>query len=155
MASGWYTMPPTVTVMAGVSASLAEATLIICRSWSWEKRSEGPEALRVTQLEEMTAAGAAYEGGQYIACDELGRPLLPDWYSGEFARICREAGLPKIRLHDTRGTMNGILEQAGMPDSLRASWLGHTIQANRQNYVPRPKDLTAVSDTIGRVFAAG
>ena len=60
--------------------------------------------------------------------------------------------MPKIRLHDTRGTMNGLLERAGVPDSLRACWLGHTIAVNRKNYMPRPKDLTAVSDTIGRIF---
>lgn len=49
--------------------------------------------------------------------------------------------------------MNGILEQA-VPDSLRACWHGHSVQVNRVSYLPRPKDLTAVSDTIGRLFAA-
>jgi hypothetical protein len=39
----------------------------------------------------------------YVAADELGEPLHPEFYSDEFARLCRESGLPKIRLHDTRG----------------------------------------------------
>jgi integrase len=71
-----------------------------------------------------------------------------------FARLYRKAGLPKIRLHDTRGTMNGMLEQAGVADSLRAAWLGHTVVVNRKNYLPKPKDLTPVSDMIGSIFRA-
>jgi hypothetical protein len=50
--------------------------------------------------------------------------------------------------------MNGILEQAGVPNSLRACWLGHSVQVNRDSHLPRPKDLIAVSDTIGRLFTA-
>lgn len=111
-------------------------------------------ALQATQMGELDAAPAAYVNSGYVCADELGLPLEPGRYSREFARLCREAGLPKIRLHDTRATMNGILEQAGVPDSLRACWLGHSVQVNRGSYLPRPKDLTAVSDTIGRVFAA-
>ena len=112
------------------------------------------EALQARQREEMEQAGPAYANSGYVCADELGRPLHPETYSDEFARICPEAGLPKIRLRDTRGTMNGILEQAGVADSLRAAWLGHTVVVNRKSYLPKPKDLTPVSDTIGRLFAA-
>jgi integrase len=104
---------------------------------------------------EKAAAGAAWPGdvdAGYIAVDEIGGPLDPGLYSREFARLCTEAGLPKIRLHDTRATMNGILEQAGVPDSLRACWLGHTVAVNRSSYLPKPKELTAVSDAISRVL---
>ena len=111
-------------------------------------------ALQALQMGEMDAAGAAYANRGYVCADEAGEPLDPGRYSREFARLCAAAAVPRIRLHDTRGTVNGILEQAGVPDSLRACWLGHTIAVNRKNYVPRPKDLTAVSDTISRVFAA-
>jgi integrase len=111
------------------------------------------EALQTRQREEMEQAGPAYANSGYVCADELGEPLHPETYSDEFARLCREAGLPKIRLHDTRGTMNGILEQAGVPDSLRAAWLGHTVVVNRKSYLPKPKDLTPVSDTIGRLFS--
>jgi hypothetical protein len=49
--------------------------------------------------------------------------------------------------------MNGILEQAGVPDSLRAAWLGHTVVVNRASYLPVPKDLAAVSGVVGALFA--
>jgi integrase len=116
------------------------------------------EALYKAQLGEKAAAGPAYAGevdDGYVAADELGVPLHPEHYSDEFARLCRQAGLPKIRLHDCRGTMNGILEQGGVADSFRAAWLGHTIAVNRKSYTPKPKELTVVSDLIGSLFKAG
>jgi len=48
--------------------------------------------------------------------------------------------------------MNGILEQAGVPDSLRACWLGHSIAVNRKSYTPKPKDLTPISSMLGDIF---
>lgn len=109
-------------------------------------------SLQALQISELDTAGTVYANSGYVAADELGESLHPAFYSGEFARLCRRAGVPKIRLHDTRGTMNGILEQAGVAESLRAAWFGHTIAVNRKNYTPRPKELTAVSDMIGRIF---
>jgi integrase len=133
------------------------------RSWRvlplFEPVTGALEALYKAQVAEKEAAGAAYGGdvdSGYIAADELGRPLHPETYSDEFARLRTAAGLPGIRLHDTRGTMNGILEKLGVPHSLRAAWLGHTVAVNRASYldVPRPEDLAVVGDTIGRIFRA-
>jgi len=115
------------------------------------------EALYALQGREKETAGPAYPAGvddNWVCADELGAPLHPEAWSDGFARICREAGLPKIRLHDTRGTMNGILERAGVPDSYRAGWLGHRVDVNRKSYLARPEDLTPVSDVIGPLFAA-
>jgi integrase len=70
----------------------------------------------------------------------------------EFHRIA--GGLPKIRLHDTRGSVTDYLERRGVPETLRASWLGHTIAVNRGSYLsaPRPEELAAISDTLGPLF---
>ncbi len=91
-----------------------------------------------------------------MAADELGRPLHPERISDEFSRLAALATLPKIRLHDTRATMNTILEQAGVAETLRACWLGHTIQVNRNSYLgaPGPEELSAISDKIGPIFRA-
>lgn len=102
------------------------------------------ERLQAAQMAEMDTADTAYANGGYVAADELGRPLHPEAYSDEFARICKAAGLEKIRLHDTRATLNSILENDGVPDSLRAAWLGHTIAVNRSAYLARPEDLTSI-----------
>ena len=128
------------------------------RSWRvlplFEPVTGALAALQAMQMGELDAAGTAYANTGYVAADELGEPLYPERYSDEFGRLCRETGLPKIRLHDTRGTMNGILERAGVAESLRAAWLGHTVAVNKTSYMPKPKDLTPVSDTIGRLFTA-
>jgi integrase len=112
------------------------------------------KALRKRQLEERLATGEAYQDSGYVACDELGEPLPIERYSDEFARIVMAAGLPRVRLHDTRSVMNGILERAGVSESLRAAWLGHTVAVNKSAYLRPPSDLAPVSDAIGRIFEA-
>ena len=36
--------------------------------------------------------------------DEAGAPVHPEWYSDEFGRLLRRAGLRRITLHDSRHT---------------------------------------------------
>jgi integrase len=72
-------------------------------------------ALRRQPSKDSEDAGPAYEAGlaeldwytagdKYIVVDELGTPVHPEWRSDEFARLLKRAGLPKIRLHDSRHT---------------------------------------------------
>lgn len=114
------------------------------------------EALYQAQRAEQETAGPAYAGdvdSGYVAADELGGPLHPERISDEFHRIA--AGLPRIRLHDTRASVNGFLERKGVPDSIRALWLGHTVQINRTAYLrAQADDLTEVSDALGGLFQA-
>jgi integrase len=113
------------------------------------------EALYTAQLAEKAAAGPAYAvevDDGYVCADELGRPVHPEWYSDEFHRIA--GTLPRIRLHDTRGSVNSYLERLGVPETLRAEWLGHTVAVNRQSYLARPEDLTSVGAAIGSLFGA-
>ena len=70
--------------------------------------------LRKRQLEESTIVGAAYrsrlaeldwyQGDEYVITDEAGTPVHPEWYSDEFGRLLRRAGLRRITLHDSRHT---------------------------------------------------
>lgn len=130
------------------------------RSWRvlplFEPVTGALRALADLQQIEASATGAAYADTGYIAVDELGEPLNPERYSDEFGHLAAAAQLPAIRLHDTRGTMNSILEKLGVPDTLRAAWLGHTVDVNRAAYldVPKAGELAAVIDTIGGLFKA-
>jgi len=92
--------------------------------------------LRKRQAADSIKAGAAYQDGldaqdwyapgdAYIATDALGIPVHPEWYSDEFGRILRQAGLPKIRLHDSRHTTLSLMEKAGVPISIISRWAGH------------------------------
>jgi len=92
--------------------------------------------LRKRQTRESQDAGEVYgaglgdldwytEGDQYIVTDALGIPLHPETYSGEFTRVLKLAGLPKIRLHDSRHTTLSLMEKAGVPISIISRWAGH------------------------------
>jgi integrase len=92
--------------------------------------------LRKRQAHESEVAGAAYgasladldwytEGDKYVVVDELGTPYHPESYSDGFTRVLKRAGLPKIRLHDSRHTTLSLLEKAGVPISIISKWAGH------------------------------
>jgi integrase len=119
-----------------------------------DKLTSQLRALRDLQQIEAMDAGAAYKGGWHVASDELGRPVSPEWLTDEFHRLAGRAGLPRIRLHDTRATANTLMEKAGVSDNFRAAWLGHTVAVNRGAYLRKPGDLTPVSDTLGPIFKA-
>jgi integrase len=102
----------------------------------------GLTALRKRQLEESTAAGPAYgsgavelewyQGGEYVILDEAGTPVHPEWYSDEFRRLLRRAGLRRITLHDSRHTTLTLMEHAGVPISIISKWAGHYDSAFTQ-----------------------
>jgi integrase len=92
--------------------------------------------LRKRQAHESEVAGAAYgavlsdldwytEGDKYVVVDELWTPHHPESYSDKFTRVLKRAGLPKIRLHDSRHTTLSLLEKAGVPISIISKWAGH------------------------------
>lgn len=99
-------------------------------------------ALRKRQLDESTAAGTAYrsglarldwyQGGEYVITDQAGTPVHPEWYSDEFGRLLRRAGLRRITLHDSRHTTLTLMEHAGVPISIVSKWAGHYDSAFTQ-----------------------
>jgi integrase len=99
-------------------------------------------SLRKRQLDESIIAGAAYrsrlaeldwyQGGEYVITDEAGTPVHPEWYSDEFGRLLRRAGLRRITLHDSRHTTLTLMEHAGVPISIISKWAGHYDSAFTQ-----------------------
>lgn len=92
--------------------------------------------LRKRQAKESEKAGTSYGAGledldwytagdEYIVTDELGIPVHPESYSDDFTRLLKLAGLPKIRLHDSRHTTLSLMEKAGVPISIVSKWAGH------------------------------
>jgi integrase len=60
-----------------------------------------------------------------VIIDEAGIPVHPEWYSDEFGRLVRRAGLRRITLHDSRPTTLTLMEHAGVPISIISKWAGH------------------------------
>ena len=105
---------------------------------------------------ERLAAGQAYEASGHVAADELGVPVNPEWLTDEFHRVAARAGLPRIRLHDGRHTINSLMAAAGIPDHIRAAWCGHTVAVNVATYThARPEDLAVARDALSGIFRAG
>jgi integrase len=112
-------------------------------------------ALRRQQAIEQLAAGQVYQASGYVAVDELGAPVHPESLSGGFHRIAAAAGLPRIRLHDCRHTMNSLLAASGVPDHVRAAWCGHTVAVNVSTYThARPEDLTVAGRALAGILGS-
>ena len=73
------------------------------------------KTLKARQAAERLAAGPAYERTGYVAADELGRPVHPEWYTDEFHRVSDRAQVRRIRLHEGRHTTNSLMAAAGVP----------------------------------------
>jgi hypothetical protein len=82
-----------------------------------------------------------YQGGEYAITDELGIPVHPEWYSDEFGRLLKRAGLRRITLHDSRHTTLTLMEHAGVPISIISKWAGHYDSAfTQKTYVHASDD---------------
>jgi integrase len=115
------------------------------------------KALKARQAAERLAAGPAYERGGYVAADELGRPVHPEWYTDEFHRVSDRAKVRRIRLHESRHTACSLMEKAGVPVSVIAAWAGHHSGAfTMATYVhANPGDLAAGRDALSAIYRAG
>jgi integrase len=70
------------------------------------------DELRKRQMTEGIAAAPTYRASGYIVTDELGAAVHPEWYSDEFHRIAKRAGVRRIRLHESRHTALSLMEKA-------------------------------------------
>lgn len=80
---------------------------------------------RRAQTEERLAAGPAWSDLEFVFTDEIGASLHPDRITKLFGQHAREAGLPKIRLHDLRHTVATLALTAGVHTKVVQELLGH------------------------------
>jgi integrase len=115
------------------------------------------DELRKAQMAEGAAAAPAYEASGYVVTDELGRPVHPEWYSDEFHRLAKRAGVRRIRLHESRHTALSLMEKAGVPVSIIAAWAGHYSGSfTMSQYVhANPDDLAAGRDALAAIYETG
>jgi integrase len=87
------------------------------------------KAHRKTQLEERLAWGEAYEDNDLVFAKEDGRLPHPQTVSHAFEMAARSAGLPVIRLHDTRHSYATLALAAGVHPKIVSERLGHSTVA--------------------------
>jgi len=83
-------------------------------------------AFHALQARERLAAGEGYSALDYVACDEVGRPLDPARLRRVWYRLMRQAAVRKIKPYDaSRHAAGSYLAHAGVSPDIIAAWLGH------------------------------
>jgi integrase len=83
-----------------------------------------------------------------------GRPIHPERFSRWFEQHARDAGLPKIRLHDVRHSYASAALAAGVPAKVVSERLGHAniaITMDTCSHVLPGLDAQA-ADTVARLI---
>jgi integrase len=80
---------------------------------------------RARQAEERLIVGPGWQDSGLVFTWGDGRPLHPERFSRWFERLAREAGMPKIRLHDVRHSYATAALAAGVPAKVVSERLGH------------------------------
>lgn len=111
------------------------------------------EDWRLRQLAERREAGAAYEDGGYVLCDELGRPFTPSILRRYMYNLMRRAGVRQVTPYEAmRHAAGSRMSRAGVAPQVIAAWMGHTNPSfTADNYMhARPEDLAAARDALER-----
>jgi integrase len=77
------------------------------------------------QMYAKRAAGDAWTETGLVFTTRTGRPIEPRNLGRVFERICKNAGLRRIRLHDLRHATASLLKKLGIPPSDAKEILGH------------------------------
>lgn len=81
---------------------------------------------RRSQLEERLRAGEAWQVGDWVFTDELGRPVNPDWVGKRFRRLLAATDLPELTMRQLRHTHATALLRAGVHPKVVQERLGHS-----------------------------
>jgi integrase len=86
-------------------------------------------AHRKRQLEERMSWGQAYRDSGLVVTREDGTLVHPDRFTQMFDKHVKDAGLPRIRLHDLRHTHATLALAAGVHPKVVSERLGHATVA--------------------------
>ncbi|WP_055699195.1 tyrosine-type recombinase/integrase [Streptomyces silaceus] len=95
---------------------------------------------RLRQAQQRAAAGAEWHDSDHVFTTRSGRPIEPRNLYRSFLRIAESAGLPKVRLHDTRHGCASLLFAAGVAPRTVMEILGHSQIAVTMNVYTHVSD---------------
>jgi integrase len=105
---------------------------------------------RARQLEQRLAVGPRWQDSGLVFTWPDGRPIHQERFTRWFEQHAREAGLPRIRLHDVRHSYATAALAAGVPAKVVSERLGHAnIAITMDTYSHVLPGLDAqVADTV-------
>lgn len=110
--------------------------------------------MRTRRDEEMLALGRKVSDDDYLATDEIGRPLRPERYSDEWRVLCEAAGVRPVVLHAARHSSVTAMRDRGVPDHIVARWHGHDEVVMRQAYSDAfAEEMAKAGAVLGDVMA--
>ena len=93
--------------------------------------------------------GLSHARDGFIAVNEYGEPMTPEWYSDEWRRLCRDNGLPRYTLHELRHTSVSLMRDRRVPSHDVAEWHGHDEAVMRKTYShSNPEGLKSAGATL-------
>ncbi|WP_030617107.1 site-specific integrase [Streptomyces sclerotialus] len=95
---------------------------------------------RLRQAGQRAVAGTDWHDGDYVFTTRTGRPVEPRNLYRSFGRIAVAAGLPRVRLHDTRHGCASLLFAAGVAPRTVMEILGHSQIAVTMNVYTHVND---------------
>lgn len=98
-----------------------------------ESVKEG-KAHRLRRRRERLAAGAAWQDSGRMFTTGFGAALSPEWVSRHWKEMCREAGLPVLKLHGARHIAATLQLLAGTDTKIVSETLGHSSAYFTQDF---------------------
>ncbi len=94
------------------------------------------------QLERNALAGKQIPATDHIVTSQSNQPLSLSTLHRTYTRVCKEAGLRRIRIHDLRHTVAVLALQSGVPLVELSQGLGHSgVEITKRTYAPRVPGL--------------
>ena len=109
---------------------------------------------RRAQRAEQVKAGSAWDGSDgLVFVDEAGGALRPGRYSEQWLDEVKAAELPRLTLHGARHCAASLMAEMGVPDVVRAAWLGHASVTVTAGYThAQAKQMVEAGATFERVL---
>lgn len=98
------------------------------------------QELKARQQDEAQAFGSRWSDDRLIAVREDGSPIRHEWYSDEFQRLRKHAGLRRIHLKSLRNTSVSLMLASGIPVHVVAAWHGHDPAVSLSIYSDAQRD---------------
>lgn len=109
------------------------------------------------QDDQKARARNLWEPGEWVFCDELGRPINPNTDYHRWKALLQKAGVRDARLHDARHTAATVLLVLGVPERTVMGIMGwsSTAMAARYQHVTDPIRATVATQVGGLLWASG